>query len=332
MRIIDKGTFYRGSEKWGPYESPLRYIHLEAYFLDNNLVTNAQFLAFSEATDYITDAERYGAAFGYNDGEHKQIAGLSWRTYAIEDRMDHPVVLVSWNDAAAYAAWAGKRLPTEAEWEKAARGGLENALYPWGNEKADGSQSNFGKAPAPLPPTTPVGSFEPNGYGLYDMVGNTWQWCNDWYEAEYYAKSPEKNPQGASEGMLKVRRGGSWNVIQPFRLRCANRGAAKPDTAVPNMGFRCALDKAHQIKVVESVLDTLRPAMSADGGGVDLVDVLGGTVHIKLKGMCLHCPSVSMTMNLGIKKTLSEQISWFEDVVLHETHVRHETHKEAIPA
>ncbi len=311
---IPASSFFMGTEGWGPYEAPRHAVHLDDFFLDETLVTNRQFAAFVSATGYVTDAERRGAAHGYNEGTYTLIPGHSWRSHAAEGREEHPVVLVSWNDANAYAQWAGQRLPTEAEWEKAARGGLVDALYPWGDDEADGTQSNFAKAPAAIAPTTPVRQFEPNGYGLYDMVGNTWQWCQDGYEAEFYTHSPYESPKGPENGDLKVRRGGSWNVIQPFRLRCANRGAARIDTAAPNMGFRCALDKSLQIQVVENVLDTLRPAMGADGGGVDLVDVQGGTVLVRLTGMCLDCPSVSMTLKLGIEKTLRERICWFQNV------------------
>ena len=315
MKHISAGPYEMGSEGWGSFESPRHTVDLDDFFLDETLVTNVQFAEFVEATNYVTDAEKKGAAHGYADGKFKLIPGMSWQSHFTDERADHPVVLVSHNDAAAFAAWSGKRLPTEAEWEKAARGGLEDKLYPWGDQEADGSQSNFGKSPAAIAPTTSVKSFAPNGYGLYDMVGNTWMWCADWYGENYYNESPQNNPKGPDSGELKVRRGGSWNVIQPFRLRCANRGAAKSDTAVPNMGFRCALDASHQKQVVERVLDKIRPAMEADGGGVELVDVKGGMVIIQLKGMCLDCPSVSMTMRMGIEKTLRKHISWFTDVV-----------------
>ncbi len=240
MVLIPAGVFLMGSEDGGEFEQPVHEVYLDDYWIDETPVTNEQFAAFVEDTGYVTEAERQGAAWGYKDGKFSKIPGLCWQTYAIPGREDHPVVLVTWNDAKAFAEWAGKRLPTEAEWEKAARGGLVGKLYPWGDEEPDGSQSNFAKPPAEIPPTTPVKQFPPNGYGLYDMVGNVWQLCQDWYGALYYAESPYKNPTGPQTGEYRVRRGGAWNVIQPFRLRCANRGAIAPNYPVPNVGFRCA--------------------------------------------------------------------------------------------
>ncbi len=243
MVLIPAGTFLMGSEDGGEFERPIHEVHLDDYWLDETPVTNEKFSKFIEETGYETDAERVGAAWGYKDGKFGQIPNLCWRDYALPGREDHPVVLISWNDAQAYAQWAGKRLPTEAEWEKAARGGLVGKLYPWGDVEPDGSQSNFARSPAEIPPTTPVKQFPPNGYGLFDMVGNVWQLCSDWYDAYYYAESPSKNPKGPSAGEYRVRRGGAWNVIQPFRLRCANRGAIAPNYPVPNVGFRCAKSK-----------------------------------------------------------------------------------------
>ena len=239
MVIIPAGTFLMGSEGWGEFEKPIHEVYLDDFWMDETPVTNRQFAEFVRKTGYQTEAERVGAAWGYRDGQYSLIPGLCWRSYALPDREEHPVVLVSWNDALAYANWAGKRLPTEAEWEKAARGGLVGTLYPWGDQSPDGTQSNFAKTPSEIPPTTPVKNFPPNGYGLYDMVGNVWQWCADWYGQNYYAESPNKNPQGPKAGLHRVRRGGSWNVIQAFRLRCANRGAMEPSAATPNIGFRC---------------------------------------------------------------------------------------------
>jgi formylglycine-generating enzyme required for sulfatase activity len=243
MVLIPAGSFLMGSEDGGEFERPVHEVYLDDFWMDETPVTNQQFAEFVQATGYETEAERAGGAWGYRDGHFSLIPNLSWKNYALPEREEHPVVLVSWNDAQAYVKWVGQRLPTEAEWEKAARGGLVGKLYPWGDEKPDGTQSNFAKSPSEIPPTTPVKQFSPNGYGLYDMVGNVWQWCADWYGENYYRESPLKNPKGPEGGLHCVRRGGSWNVIQPFRLRTANRGAMDPYSFVPNVGFRCAKSK-----------------------------------------------------------------------------------------
>lgn len=240
MVFIPAGAFEMGSENGGDFERPVHEVYLDDFWMDETPVTNQQFLEFIQETGYETEAERVGGAWGYRDGQYSLVAGLYWRNYAIGGREEHPVVLVSWNDAHAFAQWAGKRLPTEAEWEKAARGKLAGKLYPWGDQEPNGTQSNFAKPPLDIPPTTAVRQFPPNEYGLFDMVGNAWQWCSDWYGESYYRNSPPQNPKGAKTGLYRVRRGGAWNVIQSFRLRCANRGAMKAESAVPNVGFRCA--------------------------------------------------------------------------------------------
>jgi formylglycine-generating enzyme required for sulfatase activity len=240
MVLIPAGTFLMGSENGGPFERPVHEVFLDDFWMDETPVTNEQFAEFVHDTGYETKAERTGGAWGYRAGEFSHVPNLSWRNYALPGREKHPLVLVSWNDAQAYARWADKRLPSEAEWEKAARGGLVGKLYPWGDEEPNGTQSNFAQTPSEIVPTTPVKQFAPNGYGLHDMVGNVWQWCADWYGEHYYAESPIKNPQGPKTGQHRVRRGGSWNVIQAFRLRAANRGAMEAQSFVPNVGFRCA--------------------------------------------------------------------------------------------
>lgn len=239
MVLIPGGPFIMGSVKGSDSERPVHEVVLDEFWMDSTPVTNSEFARFAELTGYRTSAEIRGKAWGLTDGRYTDLPGLCWRTYATPDRENHPVVFVSWEDASSYARWAGKRLPTEAEWEKAARGGLLNANYPWGDADPDGSQCNFAKAPLKTPPTTSVMEFPPNGYGLYDMVGNVWQWCIDYFAEDYYLLSPNVNPSGPQRGLHRVRRGGSWNVIQPFRLRCANRGAMDPFSAVPNLGFRC---------------------------------------------------------------------------------------------
>lgn len=240
MVCIPSGTFLMGAENWGEFESPIQEVYVEAFLMDKNPVTNAEFAQFVAETQYQTTAEKQGHAIGYENGEQKDIQGLCWKTYATEERQQHPVVMVSWFDAQAYATWAGKRLPTEAEWEKAARGGLEQNLYPWGNNEPTATTCNFAKTTLNLPPTTPVETYTPNGYGLFDMAGNVWNWCADWFGVYETHALMAQNPTGATHGETKVRRGASFNIIQTFRLRCSNRGAYKPENFAINIGFRCA--------------------------------------------------------------------------------------------
>jgi formylglycine-generating enzyme len=237
---IPAGEFLMGCAYGGEFEKPIHSVYIDEFWIGRAPVTNAEYASFVQATGYVTDAERAGTAWGYDSDKYRMIEGLNWRSYSTRERQDHPVVLVSWNDAHAYCDWNRCRLPSEAEWEKAARGRLISEPYPWGHEAPDGSQSNFAKSPSRLPPTTSVGTFPPNQYGLVDVVGNVWQWCEDWYGPDYYRTSPLKNPVGPAKMDYRVRRGGSWNVVQAFRLRCSNRGAMDSRAAAPNVGFRCA--------------------------------------------------------------------------------------------
>ncbi len=239
MVLISAGPYRMGSADGGEFEGPIHDVYLDDFWMDEAPVTNSEFARFVRETGHETTAERAGSAWGYTNGAFGFIPALNWRSFAMPDRESHPVLLVSWHDAMAYCAWAGKRLPTEAEWEKAARGGLDGALYPWGNNTPDGTQSNFARNASEVPPTTRVKQFHPNPYGIYDIVGNVWQWCADCFSGSYYASAPKDNPSGPTHGATHVRRGGSWNVIQPFRLRCSNRGAAPPLSCTPNIGFRC---------------------------------------------------------------------------------------------
>jgi len=180
----------------------------------------------------------------------------------LKGREKHPVVHVSWDDAMAYCKWAGKRLPTEAEWEFAARGGLDGARFVWGNEFNPGGkwmantwQGKFPEANSGedgYKNTAPVGSYQPNGFGLFDMAGNVWEWCSDWYLPEYYARSPKENPQGPDTSfdpdepgiMKRVTRGGSWMCADNYcrGYRPATRMKVAPDTEFQNTGFRCVKD------------------------------------------------------------------------------------------
>ena len=242
MQLIPAGKFAMGAEAWGEYESPIHEVFVDNFYIDIHQVTNEEFNEFVSITGYKTSAEDKGSAKGYENSMLKEIAGLNWKSYFTEERKNHPVVLVSWYDAVTYATWAGKRLPSEAEWEKAARGGLESKLYPWGDDTPLPGLCNFGKTTTDFPATMEVKSFPPNNYGLYDMCGNVWNWCNDWFSESSYNIEENQNPKGPKTGTTKVRRGASFNIIQTFRLRTSNRGAYDPKSCAINIGFRCVKD------------------------------------------------------------------------------------------
>lgn len=230
MALIPQGSFLMGGiGECADAENPRHEVNLSSFWMDKTPVTNCQFSDFIERSGYVTECERLARP-------------RTWKHFSFEGRDSHPVVMVTWMDATEYAKFMGKRLPTEAEWEKSSRGGLFDCLYPWGSEEPTPAVAFWGRAEAGLvvPATAEVGSLPANSFGLHDMVGNVWQWCSDWYGEEYYRDSPNVNPAGPETGQAKVRRGGAWNVRESFRLRCSNRGAMMPDQAWPNLGFRCA--------------------------------------------------------------------------------------------
>jgi iron(II)-dependent oxidoreductase len=219
MALIPAGEFMMGGDdKDRGDERPIHTVYLDEFYMDVYEVTNAQYQEFMKATG------------------HK--APEFWN-HPRFNAPDQPVMGVTWYDAMAYCEWVGKRLPTEAEWEKAARGGLVGKQYPWGDTWDSTKLNNRGLA------TTPVGCFPPNGYGLYDMSGNLWEWCADWYEFDYYSKSPKHNPEGPSSEPSRqpsrVVHGGSWLSAMNY-LRVAVRGSLIPSEASYNLGFRCARD------------------------------------------------------------------------------------------
>jgi len=218
MALVRGGTYTVGSNSGEDDERPARRVTLDPFYVDVKETTNAEFARFVAATGY----EAEGA----------------WRTYASDSRANHPVIAVTWNDAAAYATWAGKRLPTEAEWEAAARGGLEGRIYPNG-DTITAEEANFGALFNRDQRTAPVGSLKPNGYGLYDMAGNVWEWCSDYYSGDAYLRGSTRDPQGPEKGASRVARGGSWNETERA-LRVSNRLEMTPTLVAPILGFRCA--------------------------------------------------------------------------------------------
>jgi formylglycine-generating enzyme required for sulfatase activity len=234
-------------------------------------VSNRRFARFAEATGHTTEAERFGWSFVFwmllpedfpptravaGMEWWRQVHGADWRRpegpgSSLEGREDHPVVHVSWSDAAAYAAWAGARLPTEAEWEYAARGGLERRRYPWGDELEPGGEHRCNIWQGEFPHvntaadgwvgTAPVDAYAPNGFGLYDMAGNAWEWCADWFSPDAHVRGPRADPAGPPGGVGRVQRGGSYLCHASYcnRYRVAARTSQTPDSTSGNVGFRC---------------------------------------------------------------------------------------------
>ena len=287
MVRLDGGQFTMGTDSDVSFledgEGPTREVTVDPFYVDRHAVTNAEFLKFVRETGHTTDAERYGWSFVFenfvNEADRDAIVqnvdaapwwvaveGATWfrpngpSTAVLDDRdlLKHPVAHVSWNDAQAYADWAGKRLPSEAEWEYAARGGLEQRKFPWGDElKPDGKhRCNIWQGDFPehntgddgYRQTAPVDAFEPNGYGLYNVSGNVWEWCADWFSPDYHtteAYDPQ-NPTGAPDGDERVMRGGSHLCHRSWcnRYRVAARSKNTPDSSTGNIGFRCVVDAA----------------------------------------------------------------------------------------
>ncbi|QEN08677.1 formylglycine-generating enzyme family protein [Oceanispirochaeta crateris] len=284
MVELPGGTFLMGTDSSEGFpadgEGPIREIVLDPFLIDTTPVTNKQFERFVKETGYITESERFGWSFVFQNHitkesrEKKQIhkvPGLQWwygvdqaswkrpegAGSTIKGREQYPVVQVSWNDAATYAHWAGKRLPREAEWEYAARGGLVQKTYVWGNELTPGGQHMCNIWQGDFPDmdtaedgysgTCPVDAFPPNGYGLYSMAGNVWEWCADWFSPHWHVPSTRDtriNPQGPSQGKTRSMRGGSFLCHKSYcnRYRVAARTSNTADSAAGNLGFRCVKD------------------------------------------------------------------------------------------
>jgi len=256
---IPAGEFWMGSPQGegSDDEHPQHKVNVSGSFIDKYEVTNKQFARFVKANGYRTDAEKgqSGSSYVWIDDSAKWSprTSVSWRDYYDARSEDHPVVLVSWNDAKAYCDWAGKRLPTEAEWEKAARGS-DSRKYPWGDGEPDGTRCNYAdrnlssvswadkNSDDGYKFTAPVGGYPAGAspYGVMDMAGNVWEWCSDWYSSDFYKPSGnDSDPIGPSSGSSRVFRGGSW-ISNADRLRCAYRNRDEPAYRNDNLGFRCA--------------------------------------------------------------------------------------------
>jgi formylglycine-generating enzyme required for sulfatase activity len=298
MVWIPSGTFWRGSGNPKMRDAqPAQQVAVDGFWIDRTEVTNEQFARFVEATGYVTVAERTPEAKDFPGAPpEKLVSGavvftppegavpldnhLRWWSYVrganwrhpdgpdidLRGREKHPVVQVAWADAVAYAEWAGKRLPTEAEFEFAARGGMERKIYAWGDEFKPGDKwmANIWQGRFPIEntgedgfrATAPVGSFPANGYGLHDMAGNVWEWCSDWYRFDYYRKlaadeQPVRNPQGPEDSYdpgepgtpKRVMRGGSFLCTYQYctAYEVGARGKGDPDTGTNHVGFRCVI-------------------------------------------------------------------------------------------
>ncbi len=291
MVWVPGGEFWMGDDMFP--DAPPHRVYVDGFWMDRTEVTNAQFEKFVKQTGYQTVAERKPDPKDFPGvpeeklvpgsivftppteavplTEHyrwwQYVPGACWRHpegpgSSLKGRENHPVVHVCWEDAIAYARWAGKRLPTEAEWEFAARGGLDRKPFVWGDELTPGGkwQANIWQGRFPrentardgFPRTAPVASFPANGFGVHDLAGNVWEWCADWYQPEYYKLSPKRNPRGPDSshdplepGIPKrVQRGGSFLCSDEYcvRYRPGGRGKGAVDSGQSHAGFRCVRD------------------------------------------------------------------------------------------
>jgi formylglycine-generating enzyme required for sulfatase activity len=278
MVEIPGGTFWMGSEDSLSYpedgEGPLREVEVSAFWIDSCAVTNAQFGAFVDEVGYRTEAERFGWSFVFggllpDDFPPTEAVAQApwWRKVeqadwchpegpqsSLEGRFEHPVVHVTWNDAQAYCVWAGKRLPTEARWERAARGGLDRKAFPWGDELEPGGEHRMNVWQGTFPGRNtladgflglaPVNTFEPNAFGLHNMTGNVWEWTADWFHPSFRQRDRRHDPEGPRRGTHRVQKGGSYLCHHSYcrRYRVAARQGNTPDSSTGNIGFRCVRD------------------------------------------------------------------------------------------
>ncbi|HEX4953718.1 MAG TPA: formylglycine-generating enzyme family protein [Thermoanaerobaculia bacterium] len=257
MVALPGGVFLMGTDDGFPYEGPAHEVELSPFRLDRYEVTVADFRRFVEATGTTTEAERFGwsGAFDRETGAWVRVDGATWRAPEGPGALpaeEEPVTQVSWRDADAFCRHYGRRLPTEAELEYALRAGLRGQLYPWGDEVSPGGRhlANLWQGPFPdadrgedgFAGRAPVGRFPPNPWGFYDLAGNVWEWCADWWAEDTYDQAPRRDPQGPASGEERVIRGGSW-LCTPHScagFRAAARSHATPDSGLNNLGFRCA--------------------------------------------------------------------------------------------
>jgi formylglycine-generating enzyme required for sulfatase activity len=246
---VPAGEFKMGSDEGSDDEKPVHTVYLDAFWMDQTEVTNEMFSKYVDATGYETYAEKAGESWVVQNGEWRQVDGANWNHpggpgSVISGIEAHPVVHISWTDAKAYCEWRGARLPTEAEWEKAASWDddrQEKRVYPWGSSVDCRYANYWGKAGGCVGGTTKVGSY-PSGvsfYGLLDMAGNVWEWVLDWYDPSYYDKSPTSNPMGSASGDSHVLRGGSWNLDDSV-VRSSDRSAIASGSSGDGAGFRCS--------------------------------------------------------------------------------------------
>lgn len=281
MIRLNGGTFLMGTDTDEGFpadgEGPIRKVIVDDFYIDQFPVTNESFADFVRATQYQTEAQRFGWSFVFQGHLAQEqclrsaadtvvgaewwykVHGADWQhpegpDSSINDRMNYPVVHISWNDAEAFAAWAGKRLPTEAEWEFAARAGLEQKLYPWGDDLTPDGQHlcNIWQGEFPARNTAedgfsglaPVDAFPPNAFDLYTITGNAWEWCSDWFHPSFHMLATRTNPAGPPQGQSKVIKGGSYLCHRSYcnRYRVAARTSNTPDSSTTNMSFRCVRD------------------------------------------------------------------------------------------
>ena len=285
MSLIPGGEFLMGTDDPGGFpadgEGPIRSVQVNPFYIDKYAITNQEFERFVRETGYKTEAERFGWSFVFHmfvgikarrafRGQVVDtqwwwgIDGAYWRRPEgpgsnLKQRWNHPVTHISWNDANAYCQWAAKRLPTEAEWEYAARGGLAQKRYAWGDELTPDGEHKCNIWQGVFPDensaddgykgTAPVDAYEPNGYGLYNVAGNIWEWTSDWFSPTFHVQAGKlngvlDNPLGPPSGQAKTIRGGSYLCHDSYcnRYRVAARTSNTPDSSTGNLGFRCVRD------------------------------------------------------------------------------------------